>query len=71
MHRHDNDEEEAMLAGGQVSDEEKYQNCDRFKFSCPQCEREMIFDGVFSGAVSRNESSLIFQWPVLKRVIKY
>lgn len=52
LNRHNNDEEEAMLGGGQISEDEKYQDCDRFKFNCLKCGREIIVDGVFSSPVS-------------------
>ena len=52
MNRQDNNEEEAMLGGGQLSDEEKYQDADRFKVVCPACGKEIIMDSVFTGAVS-------------------
>ncbi len=52
MRQQENDEEDALLGGAQISEEEKYRDCDRLKFNCPQCGKEIIFDGVFTGAVS-------------------
>lgn len=48
------DDDDALLGGVEMSDEEKYKDCDKFKFTCPHptCGREVIFDGVFTGAVS-------------------
>lgn len=48
------DDDDALLGGVEMSDEEKYKDCQRFKFTCPgiTCGREIIFDGVFTGAVS-------------------
>ncbi len=52
MSRQDEDEEDAMLGGAQISDEEKYRDCDRFKFKCPACGKEIIIDNVTTGVVS-------------------
>ena len=54
MMRRDDDEEDAMLGGGALSEEEKYRDCDRFKFICPntECNKEIILDNVFTGIVS-------------------
>lgn len=43
-----------MLNGTEISDEEKYRDCERFKFVCPSsiCGREIIVDAAFTGAVS-------------------
>ena len=54
MRAQEEDDDDALLGGTDMSDEEKYKDCDRFKFKCPSsvCGREIIFDNVFSGAVS-------------------
>ena len=60
----DHDEDDALLGGAQISDEERFQNCERLKFKCPNCGREIILDSVVVGAVSKilavikNSSSL-------------
>lgn len=42
-----------MLGGpAQLTDEEKYRDCERFKFCCPKCGTENIYDNVFDGSVS-------------------
>jgi hypothetical protein len=49
-----------------MADEEKYKDCERFKFTCPavNCGREIIFDSVFthkpytSDGNSRSDSHL-------------
>lgn len=48
------EEDEALLNGTEISDEEKYRDCERFKFVCPNplCGREIIVDAAFTGAVS-------------------
>ena len=46
------DEDDALLGGNQISDEERYKDCDRFKFNCPSCGKEIIFDSALTGAVS-------------------
>ncbi|XP_041358143.1 DNA polymerase alpha catalytic subunit-like [Gigantopelta aegis] len=55
----DDDAEDALL-GVQLSEEERYKDCDRFKFRCPgaQCGREIILDSVFTGADKALECSL-------------
>ena len=40
------------VGGTQISDEERYKDCDRFKFNCPACGKELIFDNALTGAVS-------------------
>lgn len=37
----------------QLTDEERYKDCERFTFACPQCGTDNIYDNVFEGAVSR------------------
>uniref|UniRef100_K1Q3A6 DNA polymerase alpha catalytic subunit n=1 Tax=Magallana gigas TaxID=29159 RepID=K1Q3A6_MAGGI len=46
------EEDEALLNGTEISDEEKYRDCERFKFVCPNplCGREIIVDAAFTGA---------------------
>ena len=46
------DAEEDDFGGIQISDEEKYKDCDRFKFKCTDCGKELIFDNALTGAVS-------------------
>ena len=52
MARAEQHEDEAMLGGSAISDEEKYRDADRLKFACPECAKENILDAVFTGAVS-------------------
>ncbi|XP_068200124.1 DNA polymerase alpha catalytic subunit [Antennarius striatus] len=55
-------EEEAdgtLGAPVQLTDEERYKDCERFSFTCPQCGTENIYDSVFEGAGSRSEPSLM------------
>lgn len=63
---HYDEEEEALMNGTEISDEEKYRDCERFKFVCPgaTCSREIIVDAVFMGAVStiRLGNLRIFTW---------
>ncbi|XP_034779899.2 DNA polymerase alpha catalytic subunit-like isoform X3 [Acipenser ruthenus] len=48
---HRDEESEALLgAPAQLTDEEKYRDCERFKFPCPQCATENIYDSVFDGS---------------------
>ncbi|XP_029458947.1 DNA polymerase alpha catalytic subunit isoform X2 [Rhinatrema bivittatum] len=59
-HHYQQDEENDALLGGptQLTDEEKYRDCERFKFSCPKCTTENIYDGVFDGSGTQIEPSL-------------
>ncbi|XP_028655248.1 DNA polymerase alpha catalytic subunit isoform X1 [Erpetoichthys calabaricus] len=55
------DEENEALLGvpAQLTDEEKYRDCERFKFICSQCKTENIYDNVFDGSGKVIEPSLI------------
>uniref|UniRef100_A0A8C0QP38 DNA polymerase n=1 Tax=Chelonoidis abingdonii TaxID=106734 RepID=A0A8C0QP38_CHEAB len=59
-HHYHKDEENDALFGGpaQLTDEEKYRDCERFKFSCPRCGTENIYDNVFDGSGKLMEPSL-------------
>ncbi|XP_032865986.2 DNA polymerase alpha catalytic subunit isoform X2 [Tyto alba] len=54
------DEENDALVGGpaQLTDEEKYRDCERFKFCCLKCGTENIYDNVFDGSGRFIEPSL-------------
>ncbi|KAJ1117106.1 hypothetical protein NDU88_005306 [Pleurodeles waltl] len=54
------DEENDALLGGpsQITDDEKYKDCERFKFACPMCGTEGIYDNVFDGSGLQMEPSL-------------
>lgn len=43
----------------QLTDEERYKDCERFTFTCPQCGTDNIYDSVFEGAGSKVEPSLM------------
>ena len=52
-HYHKEEENDALFGGpAQLTDEEKYRDCDRFKCPCPECGTENIYDSVFEGSVS-------------------
>ncbi|KAI1891276.1 hypothetical protein AGOR_G00142110 [Albula goreensis] len=54
------DEAEGMFgAPAQLTDEERYRDCQRFTFTCPQCGTENIYDSVFEGAGNMVEPSLL------------
>lgn len=36
----------------QLTDEERYKDCENFTFTCPQCGKDNICDSVFEGTVS-------------------
>ncbi|KAF6390665.1 DNA polymerase alpha 1, catalytic subunit [Rhinolophus ferrumequinum] len=54
------EEENDDLRGGlaQLTDEEKYRDCERFKCPCPVCGTENIYDSVFEGSGTDMELSL-------------
>lgn len=39
-------------APAQLTDEERYRDCERFSFACPECGTENIYNSVFEGTVS-------------------
>lgn len=48
------EEADGMLGAPiQLTDEERYKDCERFTFTCPQCGTDNIYDSVFEGAVSK------------------
>ncbi|XP_075053924.1 DNA polymerase alpha catalytic subunit [Mixophyes fleayi] len=61
QHHYQKDEENDALLGGpaQITDEEKYRDCERFKFCCPTCGTENIYDNVFDGSGLQIEPSLL------------
>ncbi|XP_068438304.1 DNA polymerase alpha catalytic subunit [Clinocottus analis] len=55
-------EEEAdgtLGAPVQLTDEERYKDCERFTFTCPQCGTDNVYDSVFEGAGLKLEPSLL------------
>ncbi|XP_053511751.1 DNA polymerase alpha catalytic subunit isoform X2 [Artibeus jamaicensis] len=58
-HYHKDEENDALLGGpAQLTDEEKYRDCDRFKCPCPECGTENIYDSVFESSGTDMEPSL-------------
>ncbi|XP_069493401.1 DNA polymerase alpha catalytic subunit isoform X2 [Ambystoma mexicanum] len=58
-HYQKDEENDAMLGGpSQITDEEKYKDCERFKFTCPACGTEGIYDNAFDGSGALMEPSL-------------
>ncbi|XP_060232727.1 DNA polymerase alpha catalytic subunit [Meriones unguiculatus] len=60
VHQYHKDEENDALLGGpaQLTDEEKYKDCEKFKCHCPACGTENIYDNVFEGSGIDVEPSL-------------
>uniref|UniRef100_UPI00398E84DD DNA polymerase alpha catalytic subunit n=1 Tax=Pristiophorus japonicus TaxID=55135 RepID=UPI00398E84DD len=60
-HNCHNDEENDALLGGpaQLTDGEKYRDAERFKFVCPKCGTENIYDNVFDGSGPQIQPSLL------------
>ena len=54
-------EEEALL-GAQLSDVEKYRDCERFKLLCKSCGTLNIIDSVFTGVVCKGGCGLWVGW---------
>ncbi|XP_077199119.1 DNA polymerase alpha catalytic subunit isoform X2 [Paroedura picta] len=59
-HYHKDEENDALLGSPvQLTDEEKYKDCERFMFACPKCGTENIYDNVFDGSGLLIEASLL------------
>uniref|UniRef100_A0A8C7JRZ9 DNA polymerase n=1 Tax=Oncorhynchus kisutch TaxID=8019 RepID=A0A8C7JRZ9_ONCKI len=43
----------------QLTDEEKYKDCERFTFTCPLCTTDNVYDNVFEGAGTMVEPALL------------
>ncbi|KAI5092012.1 DNA polymerase alpha catalytic subunit [Silurus meridionalis] len=43
----------------QLTDEERYRDCERFSFTCPECGTENIYDSVFEGTGNVMEPGLL------------
>ncbi|KAF7213996.1 DNA polymerase alpha catalytic subunit isoform X2 [Nothobranchius furzeri] len=56
---HREEEADRTLGGPvQLTDEERYKDCERFTFTCPQCGTDNVYDSVFEGLGDRVEPSL-------------
>ncbi|XP_017283871.1 DNA polymerase alpha catalytic subunit isoform X2 [Kryptolebias marmoratus] len=54
------EEADGMLGGPvQLMDEERYKDCERFTFTCPQCFTDNTYDSVFQGAGDKLEAGLM------------
>ncbi|KAL8190345.1 UNVERIFIED_CONTAM: DNA polymerase alpha catalytic subunit [Gekko kuhli] len=59
-HYHKDEENDALLGSpAQLTDEEKYKDCERFTFACPKCGTENTYDNVFDGSGLLIEASLL------------
>ncbi|XP_062841851.1 DNA polymerase alpha catalytic subunit [Trichomycterus rosablanca] len=58
--RQQREEESDSFVGvpAQLTDEERYRDCERFAFACPDCGTENIYDSAFEGTGSVIEPSL-------------
>lgn len=55
------EEAESMLGVSlQLTDEERYKDCEQFTFTCPTCSTDNTYDGVFEGTVSGTRDKIIF-----------
>ncbi|TRY69884.1 hypothetical protein DNTS_015347, partial [Danionella cerebrum] len=58
QHQREDEGDNFLGAPAQLTDEERYRDCERFTFSCPDCGTENIYDNVFEGAGSTLQPSL-------------
>ncbi|ELW48287.1 DNA polymerase alpha catalytic subunit [Tupaia chinensis] len=60
VHHYHKDEENDTVLGGpaQLTDEEKYKDCEKLKCPCPACGTENIYDNVLDGLGTDMEPSL-------------
>ncbi|KAM3836858.1 DNA polymerase alpha catalytic subunit [Vipera latastei] len=61
VHQHYHKDEKDDLLGSPVqqTDEEKYKDCKRFKFACPKCGTENIYDNVFRHLGGKLKASVL------------
>ncbi|KAJ8385816.1 hypothetical protein AAFF_G00181720 [Aldrovandia affinis] len=59
QHQREDDVAGVLGAPAQLTDEERYRDCRRFTFTCPQCSNDNIYDSVFQGAGTTLEPSLL------------
>ncbi|XP_027861334.1 DNA polymerase alpha catalytic subunit isoform X1 [Xiphophorus couchianus] len=59
QHQREEEADGTLGAAAQLNDEERYKDCERFTFTCPQCGTDNIYDSVFEGAGDRAEPSLM------------
>ncbi|XP_065114338.1 DNA polymerase alpha catalytic subunit [Paramisgurnus dabryanus] len=58
QHQREDEGDNFLGAPAQLTDEERYRDCEKFTFSCPDCGTENIYDNVFEGTGSALEPSL-------------
>uniref|UniRef100_A0A3B4AGT0 DNA polymerase n=1 Tax=Periophthalmus magnuspinnatus TaxID=409849 RepID=A0A3B4AGT0_9GOBI len=59
QHQREEEADGTLGAPVQLTDEERYRDCERFTFTCPQCGTDNIYDNVFEGAGLKLEPSLM------------
>ncbi|KAG7275054.1 hypothetical protein CRUP_001774 [Coryphaenoides rupestris] len=52
QHQREEEGDASLGAPAQLTDEERYKDCEHFSFACPQCGTENVYSNVFEGAVS-------------------
>uniref|UniRef100_A0A3P9L8F1 DNA polymerase n=1 Tax=Oryzias latipes TaxID=8090 RepID=A0A3P9L8F1_ORYLA len=59
--QHQREEEADGMLGApvQLTDEERYRDCERFTFTCPSCGTDNMYDNVFEGAGNKVEPGLM------------
>ncbi|XP_030625392.1 DNA polymerase alpha catalytic subunit [Chanos chanos] len=58
QHQREEEGDGFLGAPAQLTDEERYRDCERFTFACPECGTDNIYDSVFEGAGQTLEPSL-------------
>ena len=58
MQQKDHEDEDALLGGVQISDEEKYKDCERLEIYCSSltCGRKIVLESPFINTVSVHHS---------------
>ncbi|XP_034562233.1 DNA polymerase alpha catalytic subunit [Notolabrus celidotus] len=59
QHQREEEADGTLGAPVQLTDEERYKDCERFTFTCTQCGTDNIYDSVFEGAGTKLEPSLM------------
>ncbi|XP_034428633.1 DNA polymerase alpha catalytic subunit isoform X1 [Hippoglossus hippoglossus] len=59
QHQREEEADGTLGAPVQLTDEERYKDCERFTFTCPECGTDNTYDNVFEGAGLKLEPSLM------------
>ncbi|XP_062336085.1 DNA polymerase alpha catalytic subunit isoform X2 [Osmerus eperlanus] len=59
QHQREEEGEGFVGAAAQLTDEERFRDCERFTLACPRCRADNVYDNVFDGADVKAEPSLL------------